>query len=113
MPQARLSTHLCWNAPPGVSKGQCVKDLFAEIQAGYQRHGTTSKLNALRLSMFNKPDSFACLSATAAETRCLVPVLADITRADVTGKRMCHTHLCLAALTDFLQNHGECRLPAW
>lgn len=63
---------------PENSQQQRLNSLWAEIRELYAEVGTAHRLNNLRLSMFLKEKHFSELSASAAETRCLVPVLARL-----------------------------------
>ena len=53
-----------------------LNSLWHDVREIYSELGAAHRLNNLRLSMFLKEKKFSELSASAAETRCLVPVVA-------------------------------------
>ena len=63
----------------------CLDKLWDEIKYWYDTLGIPNRLNSLRLTMFVNPGDFPELSARAAETRSLVPVMAHVCAAHNNG----------------------------
>jgi len=75
--------------------------LFREIRQLYRALDSSSRLSNLRITMFVRPREYAALSASAAETRCLIPVLARLTQQFTGTSAGIHRHLALQRLADF------------
>ena len=88
--------------PPGETLDMATDRLFGEIRDLYAELGSTSRLNNLKLSMFKKPNKYACMSARAAEIRGLVPVLHRLARAYNHGAHeQWHRELAMSSLAGF------------
>ena len=88
--------------PGRQSRPDALKLLFNEIRDIYERRGVTNRLTNLRLSMFRNAGEYPILSATAAETRSLVPVLAVLAQRYNSGSAAhCHRQLLLENLATF------------
>ena len=79
-------------------------ELWDEIKYWYDTLGIPNRLNSLRLTMFVNPGDFPELSARAAETRSLVPVMAHVCAARNNGsERDGHRLIVFEALARFYE----------
>lgn len=94
----------------GRNQNLRLKLVWEEIREIYQELQTPHRLNNLRLTMFLKKQHFAELSCSAAECRCLVPVMAQLLlrrgAATVLNAHRAQVFVCLRSFYEIIECSG-------
>ena len=78
---------LTFDGPFQGGQAHRCNELFARIRAVYEERGTTSRLQNLHVKMYTHRGQFSCLTAKAAESRALIPVLLQICKEEGVDSR--------------------------
>ena len=96
----------------GRTRREQLQDLWCHIDAGYMRHPTSSRIDALTESMLNLSGNAPKLKVHAAECRGLVPVATGmavhfLSAANTEGQTVLHCARALSACYDALSHTAE------